>query len=317
MGRTHLDHGHGGGGGPWGHFAASRRQPRRGSSVGAAPPRTPGHAGDLEEPRRSQRSQRSQPWRGEERVPCKTLERRLVGRGAGRALRPTPAAHSAAHPRPAAPKGAPARPRMLQDSGPAGPPAQVRAGHSRGHRRHCPHRGSLGTAGGTRPVTHPVPSVVLAVWRSSVWGLVAAQTRPALARRLFPPSVPPFVPPCASVSPAWLPARVRGVRAVWSHAGHSLAQRRWHGQPWGPGRGDRSSVLLRGWERTRRPQEPGLPGNVALSPRERVTEVPPGWGVVSGCFRDPRSGLFNSVSLQLRSDPLGSPSVSLCMFSLC
>lgn len=242
-----------------------------------------------------------------------------LGEVRGGPERPTPAVDAGAHPHPAAPRGAPARPRMLQDNGPPGPPSQVRAGHSRGHHRHCPHGpwgepASLALPRTLSPSTGQGAAGGLGLQHV---GLVASQQRPALARRLFPPSFPP----CASVSPEWLLARVRGVRAARSHGGHSPPQHRWprRARPApGPGRGDGHSVLLGGWERTRLSREPGLPGNVALSPRRGVTEVPPGWvGGVSGCFRAPGLGLFHPVSFQLCSDSLGNPSILLQKLTLC
>lgn len=199
------------------------------------------------------------------------------------------------------------------------PTRYVPATRSRGHRRCCPHRGSLGRAGVSRPATHPVP-IRWPGWcqgtGTPTCGSGGCPTLASCGQKAFPSLlVPPSL--CPSVSPARLLARARGVRAAWSH---SLPRHRCPpagtASPGDSGVGTGVLCCSRGWERTRCSQEPRVPGNVALSPCEGVTEVPPGWGVVSGCFRDPRFGLFNSVSFQLWSDPLGNPSVLLQMFSL-
>lgn len=107
-------------------------------------------------------------------------------------------------------------------------------------------------------------------------GLVAAEQRPAPARRLFPRSLP--VPRCPQRG-SWHVCAVSGLRAATAAAPRPDTDgSAGTASPGHPGVGTRALGAARGWERTRRSWEPGLPGHVALSPRGEVTEVTPGWG---------------------------------------
>lgn len=136
---------------------------------------------------------------------------------------------------------------------------------------------------------------------------VAAQRGPAPAPRFVPLSPP--VPRCPQ----------RGSRHVRAEPPRPLpAQRRWPRRarpaPGDRGVGNGALGAARGVG-----EDAGLPRECGgcVTPRGSDRAVPAGWGAASDCFRDPTLGLFDSVSFQLRSDPLGNPSVLLQMFSLC
>lgn len=106
--------------------------------------------------------------------------------------------------------------------------------------------------------------------------LVVAQQRPAPARWLFPRSLP--VPRCPQRG-SWHVCAVSGLRAATAAAPRPVTDGpAGTASPGHAGVGTRALGAARGWERTRRSREPGLPGHVALSPRGEVTEVAPGWG---------------------------------------
>lgn len=307
-----MDHGHGGGGDPWG-LCSIMRVAETWLRCGGWPPRTPGRAGDFEEP------------------PVSPEIPGLAGRRAGSMQNPaeeTGWARRGAGPHAPRPPQTPAPTRAPQHPG-VHLPARgcCRTTALRGHPpRYVPATPAaivttVPTAG---PRGEPVslalprtlsPSADQGGARGSGAPTCASGGCPAPASsgpEVFP-SVPPSlclgVPSVAPGTCARCPRRPPLPRYRWPRGARPALG--------GPRRGDGPSVLLGGWERTRRSQEPGLPGNVALSPGEGVTEVPPGWGAVSDCFRDPRLGLLNSLSFQLRSDPLGNPSLLLPMFSLC
>lgn len=312
-----MDHGHGGGGDPWG-LCSIMRVAETWLRCGGWPPQTPGRSGDLEEPLVSPeipglagRRAGSMQNPGEETG--------WARRGAGpHAPRPpqTPApTRTPQHPGVHLPARGCCRTTALRDHPPRYVPATLAAIVTT-----VPTAGPRG-----EPVSLALPRTLSPPAGQSGAGGSGAPTcasggcpAPAGSGPEVFPSFPPSVPRCPQRG-SWHVRAVSGLRgaAVATPCPDTDGPGP-HGQPWGgPGRGDGHSVLLGGWERTRRSQEPGLPGNAALSPGEGVTEVSPGWGAASGCFRDPRMGLLNSLSFQLRSDPLGNPSVLLPMFSLC
>lgn len=132
----------------------------------------------------------------------------------------------------------------------AHPTRYVPATRSRGHRRCCPHRRSLGRAGVSRPATHPVP-IHWPGWcqgtGTPTCGSGGCPTPASCGQEAFP-----SLPPCSShpVSlgvPSVAPGTcVRCPGCVEPLPAPTPMSPGGHSQPWGPGSGDSHSVLLAG-----------------------------------------------------------------------